>query len=348
MEEKAKQIQLLTRRLYVFIGVLVIFTLVNWMILSAYNNTKAPLPIESTESTIATSWSLKSLAEIPKDQAGAKIRYGYELIINTAELIGPRAKDASLRYAGNNLACNNCHLDAGRKIGSGSFVGVSNRFPQFRGRENKIGNLEERINGCLERSMNGRTMSEDAKEMQAMIAYMDWLSQDVPEDIEKKYKGYVSIKLPNEAADPSIGKQLYTKKCTVCHQTNGEGIPKGEGLAGYLYPPLGGHDTYNDGAGMHRVITAAEFLKANMPFGATYDAPQLSDTEAYHLAAYINTFTRPEKSNKTADFPDKKLKPVSTPYGPWVDSFSQKQHQFGPFQPIMDFYQKEYQLVKKK
>ena len=31
--------------------------------------------------------------------------------------------------------------------------------------------------------------------------------------------------------------------------------------AGYTYPPLWGADTYNDGAGMHRVITAAEFIK---------------------------------------------------------------------------------------
>ena len=30
----------------------------------------------------------------------------------------------------------------------------------------------------MERSMNGRVMEENSREMQAMIAYMKWLSED--------------------------------------------------------------------------------------------------------------------------------------------------------------------------
>ena len=85
-----------------------------------------------------------------------------------------------------------------------------------------------------------------------------------------------------------------------------------------------------------------------MPFGATYDAPMVTDEEAYHLAAYINTFERPSKPNKEDDFPDRKLKPVSTPYGPWEDKFSSEQHKFGPFPPIIEYYQKEYSIKKTK
>ena len=66
------------------------------------------------------------------------------------------------------------------------------------------------------------------------------------------------------------------------------------------------------------------------------------------MAAYINSFERPLKSNPEVDFPDKKKKPVSTPYGPWVDDFSPEQHKYGPFQPIMAWYEKEFGMKKSK
>jgi len=295
-------------------------------------------------------WRLKSMeTDLPPDEEGTQIKFGYLLITKTSSQIGPLAKDPDKRFAGNNLTCNNCHLNAGRRIGSGSFVGVYNRFPQFRGRENKIGTLEERINGCMERSMNGKPMSVDSDEMMAMVAYMRWLSENVPADIEKIYKGYVKIRIPAFKAIPETGKNLYQVHCQICHMEDGAGIRiPGEQFSGYLYPPLGGNDTFNDGAGMNRILTSAQFIKGNMPFGATHDSPVVTDEEAYHLAAYINTFERPSKTNRENDFPDKTLKPVSTPYGPWVDNFSAEQHKFGPFPPIIDYYKNEYNLEKTK
>ena len=350
MKETKQQIKVITRVLYIYLSSLIIFTAVNVYLFLNYNTNSKHQIVKGIQITDATNdaWHLKSLNEIPEDNIGGSIKYGYELITNTPRLIGPKASDSILRYAGNNLSCTNCHLDAGRKVGAGSFVGISNRFPQFRGRENKIGTLEDRINGCLERSMNGKMISTDSKEMQAMIAYMDWLSEDVPDEVANKYKGYVNIVLPTMAADPIKGKVYYKAKCSICHQENGQGIPNVDGVPGYLYPPLAGNDSFNDGAGMHRVITSAQFIKANMPLGASYDAPQVSDEEAYHIAAFINSLPRPQKENKAVDFPDKKLKPVSTPYGPWSDTFSPTQHKFGPFQPIIAFYEKEYQLIKTK
>ena len=295
-------------------------------------------------------WRIKNirfdLDEVPEKEL---IEYGYLLITNTSEYIGPLSSDPIMKYAGNNLACNNCHLDAGRKIGSGSFVGITNRFPQFRGRENKIGTLKERINGCMERSMNGKKLPQNSKEIEAILAYMKWLSEDVPPDIEQLYKGYVSIEIPEYPADPKIGKSLYNQFCQRCHMEQGEGFKAiGKNNNSYMYPPLGGHDSYNDGAGMNRVLTAAQFIKANMPFGATYDRPILSDEEAYHIAAYINTLDRPQKERKEQDFPDKKLKPVSTPYGPWADDFEAQQHKFGPFPPIIKYYKETFGIQKNK
>lgn len=276
------------------------------------------------------------------------VRLGHEIITETSKHIGPLAPELESRLAGNNLSCQSCHLDAGRKSGSASFVGVANRFPQFRGRENKIGSLIERVNGCMERSMDGEALAVGSLEMQAIIAYMEWLSEDVPKEREAEFKGFAKLELPEKAADPIIGKAIYTKHCQSCHMEDGQG-QRPSNTEKYIYPPLWGEDTYNHGAGMHRVITAAQFIKGNMPYLlATLEKPVLSDEEAYHVAAYINSFDRPQKAKPEADFPDKKLKPVSTPYGPWEDQFSPKQHKYGPFQPIMTFYDKEYGIKKSK
>lgn len=281
-------------------------------------------------------------------EKAAFIKLGYDVITKTPELIGPLAANPRKQFAGNNLTCQSCHLEGGTKPGAGSFVGVYNRFPQFRGRENREGTLEDRIDGCMERSMNGEKMPHNSLEMQAMVAYMKWLSEDVPEDKQEIYKGFPKVNLPEVKADLSKGKAVFEQYCVVCHAANGQGIrPSKNSL--YQFPPLWGEDTYNDGAGMHRVITAAEFIKGNMPFQqATYNKPVLTDEEAYNVAAYINSFARPQKANTDADFPDRKLKPVSTPYGPWADSFSTEQHKYGPFQPIMSFYLKEYGIKKSK
>ena len=296
------------------------------------------------------SWKPKNIKEdTPEGLKGEKIRYGYELITNTANYIGPLTSKNSATYTGNYLTCNNCHLDAGQKKGAGSFIGITRRFPQFRGRENKIGTLEERINGCMERSMNGRPLPSGSPILEAMIAYMEWLSEDVPKEISASFKGFPSINIPNEEADPILGKTLYQANCQVCHSENGIGLKRnGDSPEGYLYPPLAGPDSFNDGAGMNRVLTAARFIKGNMPLGATVESPKLTDQQAYHIAAFINSLERPSKQNKENDFPDLTLKPVSTPYGPWADPFSAEQHKYGPFQPLFYYYEKEYGIIKTK
>ncbi len=316
--------------------------------LFAYILDQNPSLIKFKNQDYEVTWRPKSIeTDLPVGEEGEIITYGFQLIVNTPKLIGPLASDKNMWFAGNKLSCNNCHLNAGKKIGSGSFVGVTNRFPQFRGRENKIGTIEERINGCMERSMNGKALPIASKEMQSIIAYMAWLSESVPKDMQKLYKGHLTINIPNRRADTLQGRDLYIAKCVVCHQDNGKGTLKPQD-DGYLYPPLGGQYSFNDGSGMNRVITAAQFIKGNMPFGATYDNPLVTDEEAYHLAAYINTFDRPSKANKDADFPDKKLKPASTPYGPWADNFSAEQHKYGPFQPIFNYYKEKYNINKTK
>ncbi len=337
-----KRLTLITKAVYTVFGLVVIFLVFLFLL-----HTNPELVINKEVSV--KDWKPRN----PETDLGSEandnlVNLGYKLITETSKHIGPLAPEVKARFAGNNLSCQNCHLEAGRKPGSASFVGVASRFPQFRGRENKMGTLEERVNGCMERSMNGKVLPENSLEMQAIVAYMEWLSEDVPDERIAEFKGFAKIVLPEEKADPVKGKVIYTKHCQTCHMEDGQG-QRPSANEPYLYPPLWGTDTYNHGAGMHRVITASQFIKGNMPYlQATLEKPVLTDEEAYHVAAYINSFERPQKGNPEADFPDKKLKPVSTPYGPWVDSFSAEQHKFGPFQPIMAFYEKEFGIKKSK
>ena len=311
--------------------------------------TYRPSPAESSQilaSPAAGEWHPKDiLAEW--ESASPQVRLGYQLVSESAHQMGPMAEDPANRFTGNNLSCTNCHMKGGTQAGSASWVGVAARYPQFGGRSNQIGTLEDRINGCMERSMNGRKLPADSEPMKAIVAYMEWLGEDLPEEKEQVYSGYAPIQIPERAVDLEAGKVVYERDCALCHGPTGLGIAKPDG--GYLYPPLWGPDSFNDGAGMHRVITAAEFIRVNMPFGmATRDTPKLTDEEAFDVAGYINSFERPHKHNTEADYPDRKLKPVSTPYGPWDDEFSAQQHKYGPFLPIIAYYKETYQITKTK
>jgi thiosulfate dehydrogenase len=85
---------------------------------------------------------------------------------------------------------------------------------------------------------------------------------------------------------------------------------------------------------MSRILTAAAYAMHNMPFGTTFNAPALTDEDAYDVAGYMVSRDRPEKHGLGDDFPNRLEKPVDTPYGPYADGFSEMQHKMGPFGPI--------------
>jgi hypothetical protein len=70
------------------------------------------------------------------------------------------------------------------------------------------------------------------------------------------------------------------------------------------------------------------------PLGTRFDAPVLTDEQAYDVAGYIVSQNRPEKANIERDFPIRLQKPIDAPYGPYADGFPAEQHRFGPFGPI--------------
>ena len=181
--------------------------------------------------------------------------------------------------------------------------------------------------------MNGRALPLGGGEMKAFLAFTKWMSAGIPDGAKLTGSGAMSVKEPPRAADLPHGGEVYARVCATCHGGDGQG-QRAESGNGYRFPPLWGPDSYNDGAGMARVLGAAAFIKHNMPFGTTYASPLLSDEEAYDVAAFINSAERPRRATLDKDFPTRLLKPVDTAYGPYADDFPQAQHKLGPFGPI--------------
>lgn len=287
----------------------------------------------ATDAPSAATWPQPDPATLAEGPHKRDVLYGEALIRRTYAIVGPNVADPNMRYAGNNLACGSCHLDGGRQRYALSLIGVADAYPRDMARENAVQTLTQRINGCFERSMNGRALPADSPEMVAMIAYIRFLSDAAPPGLEGR--GAPSLPLLDRAADPARGAEVYRTHCAVCHGPNGQGARNADG-AGYAYPPLWGQDSFNDGAGMHRIITAANFIRANMPFGATYEDPVLTEEQAFDVAAFINVQPRPHRSGLDRDYPDRARKPVDAPFPPYADDFSQQQHTFGPWQAMLD------------
>ncbi|MCD2422843.1 c-type cytochrome [Niabella pedocola] len=288
---------------------------------------KAKAGTIASEGEVWTGWNQYQIPDYTEE--GQEIRYGYELIANTSYYLGPKGTVAALT---NGMNCQNCHLKGGTVPFGNNFGKVFATYPLYRARNNGIQDIYERVNDCFQRSLNGEKLDTASREMQAIYAYIKWVGDGVPKG--KVFAGTSIMKLPfmNRAADPRRGQSVYQVKCVSCHGADGNGAPNPEGT-GYLYPPLWGNHSFNDGAGLFRLGSMAGFIKNNMPLGTTYRDPQLTDEEAWDIAAYINSHARP-LFDQHEDWKILSKKPLDAPYGPYIDSFSQEQHKYGPYGPI--------------
>lgn len=286
----------------------------------------------------SSAWVGPGVYQIPinTNKEGTLIKYGYELIKHTSVYLGPKG---IVQQTTNGMNCTNCHLEAGTKPWGLNFGSVYSTYPKFRARSGSIETIYKRVNDCFERSLNGKVLDTNSKEMKAIYAYIKWLGSKVPRGAKVNGSGIEAIPFMQTAADVTKGELVYNKQCSSCHGNDGAGKtqPKGDY---FLYPPLWGKQSYNDGAGMYQITKLAGFIKNNMPNSVNHHQPILSNEEAWNVAAFINSHNRPYK-DKTKDWPDIASKPIDYPTGPYVDGFSEKQHQLGPFKPIQEFYTKQ-------
>ncbi len=258
------------------------------------------------KTTDSSKFETPRLADMLKEAHAEQLVRGMRLNLETKDLLPG--------HVGDQLNCSSCHLNAGTVADGSPYVGVSAFFPSYGARAGKVITLEDRINGCFRRSMNGKPLPKDSPDMQAMVAYFDWMKRETkPED---KVAGRGIGKIDRSIKpDPENGKRIYAEQCAVCHGENGEGLRNAAGKM--VYPPLWGDESFNIGAGMARTYTAAAFVKRNMPIGFHGKFPLgqggLSDQEAVDVAEYFSHQPRPDFPDKVKDWP-KDPKPADARY----------------------------------
>jgi thiosulfate dehydrogenase len=260
------------------------------------------------------------------------VRLGYYLIENTSYYFGPKGKIAAIT---NGMNCQNCHIQGGIIPWGNNFSAVISTYPRFSYRSGKMMSISRRINDCFERSLNGIAIDTNSHEMKAIIAYMHWIGDDIPPGKKPLGSGIMKLKYLDRAADAAKGQVVFINNCQRCHGKNGEGQIS-QNSSGFIYPPLWGSHSFNTGAGLYRISGFAGFVKNNMPFGeSNYEHPKLTDEEAWDVAAFVNSQPRPLIKNKI-DYPDISKKEIDNPNGPYSDTFSEQQHKYGPYKPIIE------------
>jgi len=231
------------------------------------------------------SWVPKRESDIPNDSMGASIRRGLYLLRFTPESLPD--------YATSGLRCTSCHQEDGLKRSAAPLTGSHARFPKYMSRTGAVITLADRVNYCFTRSLSGNVIPVDSREMTDLLAYMAFISHDVP--IGVKIAGHDGLIPMKDTLDGNAerGAKLYVEKtCSTCHGANGEGLG--------VLPPLWGPRAYSIGASMSREERAASFIWHNMPQSAP---GSLSPQEAFDLSAFINSKPRPDSPAKELDFP---------------------------------------------
>lgn len=227
---------------------------------------------------------------MPDGPLGEAVRQGLSIVNAT--------KAALPGNVGNGLSCSSCHLNGGTVAYAAPLVGVWGIYPEYFARSGRVEGLADRINDCFRRSMNGTPIDVDGAPMRALMAYVAWLSTGVPTGTPVVGRGFRAMPPPSSPPDAGRGAALFEQRCAGCHGKDGGGMPLPAG--GYAFPPLWGPQSFNDGAGMSHLATAAAFIQAKMPLGR---GGTLTDQEAYDIAALVVGAPRPAYVNKAGDFP---------------------------------------------
>lgn len=215
----------------------------------------------------------------------ASVQHGYQLIIKTGTLLP--------QHVGNGLVCANCHLDGGTRNHAAPLTGLDGAFPRYSARKGAVIDLPDRINECLQRSLNGTPLARNDAAMQDIVAYINWLSTAAPFPHNQRGIGQIA----NLQPDARQGHSLFAARCAACHRENGQGTRTDQT---FTVPPLWGPDSFNDGAGMAQTRRAAAFVRFNMPRG---QEGTLTDQQALDVAAFISQQSRPVFAGKAADWP---------------------------------------------
>lgn len=249
------------------------------------------------EGKVIDQFTIPKITDVVGHKDEEAILYGMRLLNETARLLPDNV--------GNGLNCNSCHMGQGKRELGAPYINTYNRYPRFNPRAQRVLDLNERINGCFQRSMNGKPIPIDSPEMQGMHAYMKWLGGDVALGNTVKLTSLEFFKVGKYTANANNGAQVYAAQCGTCHGSDGEGIK--DQFGDYIFPPLWGDDSFNIGAGMARASRAGAFVIHNMPLSVSREAPlgqiTFSEQEVVDVVEYFTKKPRPDFAGKENDWP---------------------------------------------
>lgn len=247
----------------------------------------SPSPVAATSDTLhLPAPADSSLRDDPMSRA---IRRGLSLLTNT--------RDSLPDHVGAQLRCVSCHLDQGRRAFAMPWVGAYGRFPQYRSRSGEVARLEERINDCFRRSLNGRALPTEGREMRDIVSYISWLSRGTVSG--KRVRGNGIDSLTPLLPDTARGRVGFTQYCARCHAPDGQGMLAGQ--VANAGPPLWGAGSFNIGSGMARVRVMAAFVHRHMPF----DQPgTVAEQASFDIAGFVTAQPRPDFPGKELDWPN--------------------------------------------
>lgn len=235
---------------------------------------------------------IPAFKNIPKNQFGDFVIKGFKIFNETPKYAAQYMREY------NKLRCVNCHLEGGWKAGSAPLWGAYGRYPKYRKKNHKVNSFANRMQGCFLYSLDGKAPPANSEVIKALSAYAYWMASGRP--IGKKVKGAGYPKLARAKLSPSKqrGENVYHKHCMHCHGSDGQGRLSTDGSGEIVFPPLWGERSFNWGAGMHRINTAADFISGNMPYG---HSEVLSKQEIWDVAKYITSFARGEDPRYNGD-----------------------------------------------
>lgn len=244
----------------------------------------------------------------------AKVEWGGKIFNGT--------QTYSRALGGNALACTNCHLDGGKQVGALSLVGAARKYPMD-GPDGKKVSLEDRAERCLVHHLVAKPMDPTSPEVEALVAYIAWLSEGLPAGPLPAGLGPFGIdpkkQVPIRQLDAARGREKYEHYCSGCHGPDGQGYTTRRTPLPYAYvPPLWGPRSFDDASGFARVYTLAGFVRHAMP---NNQPGGVTDLDAQEIAAYVDGHPRPA-------FPEKAAWDGALPFDAVYDT---KQYPTNPF-----------------
>jgi thiosulfate dehydrogenase len=246
----------------------------------------APVQAPADQIVAAAPFAPPAENTIPAGPNGDSIRRGRLIFTATAAHAG--------RYVGNGLTCNNCHLDAGRKPDASPMWAAWVSYPAYRAKNGRVNTMEDRIRDCFLYSMNAPASKAGTPPpygddiYRDLQSYFAWLATGARAGETLPGRGFVKLAVTPLGHDPDRGATVFAEQCASCHGVGGQGQANPDGS--YSIPPLWGPRSYNRGAGMAGIASAAGFIKTNMPYG---QGNTLTDQQAWDVAAYVDSRERP-------------------------------------------------------